>query len=241
VLVVDDDERVAEVVGLTLKDDGFAVETATDGRRALEVASDLHPDIAVVDIVMPGLDGHAVMTELRRDRHVPVIFLTAKDTVADRRHGLDLGADDYIVKPFHPDELAARVRAVLRRAGNATGPSAVLRLGDLEIDLERRMLVRGGHPVPLSRIEWLLLQYLARNIGKVVLHTDLLRYVWGPAYTEDVQVLRVCISRLRAKLGSASGRRGYIRTYVGVGYALQAEADDGSRTRRRRKRKSEAG
>jgi two-component system KDP operon response regulator KdpE len=236
VLVVDDEPRVTEVVALTLRDEGFEVITATDGRKALEAAAASMPDIAILDLVMPGLDGGALMAELRRHGAVPVIFLTGKSAVHERRRGLDLGADDYVVKPFHADELAARVRAVLRRTSGPRGADGILRLGNLEIDFERRMLSRDGHPVLLSRIEWLLLHYLARNLGKVVLHTDLLRYVWGQAYAEDVQILRVCVSRLRAKLGSPSGRRGYIRTYIGVGYALEAEADEAAATGRWRAR-----
>jgi DNA-binding response OmpR family regulator len=226
VLVVDDEARVAEVVSLTLQDEGFQVATALSGNEAVDKAARLQPDIVVLDVVMPGLDGHGVMKKLHERRRVPVILLSGKGSVADRSRGLELGADDYIVKPFHPDELAARIRAVLRRSRAAFGGSNILRLGDVEVDLERRVLTRGGEPVVLSRIEWLLLQYLARNAGKVVLHNDLLSYVWGPAYQDDVQVLRVCVSRLRAKLGSASGRRGLIRTYVGVGYALQTDGVD---------------
>ena len=230
VLVVDDEPRVAEVLSLTLQDEGFRVATAFGGDEAVEKAEELQPDIVILDVVMPGLDGHGVMKKLHERRAVPVIFLSGRGTVTDRSRGLELGADDYVVKPFHPDELAARIRAVLRRSRAAHVSSNILRLGDVEVDLERRILTRGGEPIVLSRIEWLLLQYLARNPGKVVLHNDLLAYVWGSAYQDDVQVLRVCVSRLRAKLGSASGRRGLIRTYVGVGYALQTDGVDGSNT-----------
>jgi two-component system, OmpR family, KDP operon response regulator KdpE len=238
VLVVDDEPRVTEVVALTLRDEGFQVITATSGKKALEAAARTKPDLAILDIVMPGLDGQGLMAELRRDAPLPVIFLTGKSAVQERRQGLDLGADDYVVKPFHADELTARVRAVLRRSSAPRAGGGILSVGNLDIDFERRMLSRSGQPVQLSRIEWLLLQYLARNLGKVVLHTDLLRYVWGEAYGDDVQILRVCVSRLRSKLGSPSGRRGYIRTYVGVGYALEADADAGTATRRRRPRRS---
>jgi DNA-binding response OmpR family regulator len=241
VLVVDDEPRVTEVVALTLRDEGFEVITATSAKKALEAAARTRPDLAILDIVMPGLDGQGLMSELRREASIPVIFLTGKSAVQERREGLDLGADDYVVKPFHADELTARVRAVLRRSSAPRAGGGILTVGDLEIDFERRMLSRRGQPVQLSRIEWLLLQYLARNLGKVVLHTDLLRYVWGDAYGDDVQILRVCVSRLRGKLGSPSGRRGYIRTYVGVGYALEADAEASSPSRRRRPRRSTSG
>ena len=157
---------------------------------------------------MPDLDGIEVMRQLRERRPVAVILLTAKGSTADKAKGLDLGADDYIAKPFHPDELAARVRAVLRRSSGAQPGSGVLAFDDVEIDLERRMVTRDGELVQLSRTEWLLLQHLAANAGKVVLHTELLTKVWGPEYRDDLQYLRVWVSRVRRKLGAAAGRAG---------------------------------
>ena len=136
---------------------------------------------------------------------------------------LVLGADDYIAKPFHPDELAARVRAVLRRSSGAQPGSGILKFDDVEIDLERRMVTRGGELVQLSRTEWLLLQHLAANAGKVVLHTELLTKVWGPEYRDDLQYLRVWVSRVRRKLGSEPGEPGRIKTFQGIGYLLDVE------------------
>jgi two-component system KDP operon response regulator KdpE len=154
---------------------------------------------------------------------VPVILLTAKGSTADKAKGLDLGADDYVAKPFHPDELAARVRAVIRRASGMTPGSGVVAFDDVEIDLERRMVTRDGQLVQLSRTEWLLLQHLATNAGKVVLHTELLTKVWGPEYRDDLQYLRVWISRVRRKLGAEPGEPGRIRTFQGIGYLLDVE------------------
>ena len=152
-----------------------------------------------------------------------MILLTAKGSTADKAKGLDLGADDYIAKPFHPDELAARVRAVLRRSSGAQPGAGVVAFDDVEIDLERRMVTRGGELVQLSRTEWLLLQHLAANAGKVVLHTELLTKVWGPEYRDDLQYLRVWVSRVRRKLGAAPGEPGRIQTFQGIGYLLDVE------------------
>ena len=174
---------------------------------------------------MPDLDGIEVMRQLRERRPVPVILLTAKGSTADKAKGLDLGADDYIAKPFHPDELAARVRAVIRRSSGAQPGAGVIRFDDVEIDLERRMVTRNGELVQLSRTEWLLLQHLAANAGKVVLHTELLTKVWGPEYRDDLQYLRVWISRVRRKLGAKPGEPGRIRTFQGIGYLLDVEGD----------------
>ena len=242
VLAVYDEPRIAEVVSLTLEDDGFHVATASGGEEALRSAAELDPDLVVLDLMMPGMDGQEVMRRLHARKRTPVILLTARGDPADRRRGLDLGADDYVVKPFHADELAARVRAVLRRSNaEAARTPDVMRVGDVEVDLERRLITKRGEPVVLSRIEWLVLQHLARNPGKVVLHSDLLGGIWGSAYADDVQVLRVCVSRLRAKLGSGPGRRGFIRTYVGVGYALQTDDGEVGAARRTTSRREETG
>ncbi len=223
VLVADDEPRITKLVSIALSEEGFRVLTAAGGEEALAKAEEVRPDIVLLDIVMPDLDGIEVMRQLRERRAVPVILLTAKGSTSDKAKGLDLGADDYIAKPFHPDELAARVRAVIRRS-NGTQPGAgVLRFDDIEIDLERRMVTRGGTLVQLSRTEWLLLQHLAGNAGKVVLHSELLTKVWGPEYRDDLQYLRVWVSRVRRKLGAKPGDPGRIRTFQGIGYLLDIE------------------
>ena len=223
VLVADDEPRITKLVAITLSDEGFRVVTAGSGEEALRKAEEVRPDIVLLDIVMPDLDGIEVMRQLREWRPVPVILLTAKGSTADKAKGLDLGADDYIAKPFHPDELAARVRAVLRRAAGIAPGGGVLTIGNVEIDLERRMVTRDGQLVQLSRTEWLLLQHLAVNAGKVVLHTELLSKVWGPEYRDDLQYLRVWISRVRRKLGAAPGEPGPIVTFQGIGYVLYVD------------------
>ena len=223
VLVADDEPRITKLVAVTLADEGFRVVTASGGEEALRKAEEVRPDVVLLDIVMPDLDGIEVMRQLREWRPVPVILLTAKGSTADKAKGLDLGADDYIAKPFHPDELAARVRAVLRRAAGVTPGGGIVRIGDVEIDLERRFMTRDGELVQLSRTEWLLLQHLAANAGKVVLHSELLTKVWGPEYRDDLQYLRVWISRVRRKLGAAPGEPGPITTFQGIGYVLNVD------------------
>ncbi len=230
VLVADDEASIRDVVKLFLGDEGYAVETASSGEEALAKARELAPDLAVLDITMPGgMDGLEVLEELRSWTSMPVIFLSARGSPAEKVTGLRCGADDYIAKPFHADELAARVRAVLRRADSRSETSAtpdrpgMLRFADVEVDFERRLLRKQGRPLWLGRTEWLLLQQLALNAGKVVLNTELLRNVWGRGYEDDLHLLRLCISRLRRKLGLPAGKGGSIRTYVGVGYALMLD------------------
>jgi two-component system KDP operon response regulator KdpE len=223
VLVADDEARITKLVAIALREEGFRVITAGGGIEALQKAEEVRPDIILLDIVMPDLDGIEVMRQLRERRPVPVILLTAKGSTADKAKGLDLGADDYLAKPFHPDELTARVRAVLRRSSGAAPGTGIVAFDDVEIDLERRLVRRDGELVQLSRTEWLLLQHLATNAGKVVLHTELLTKVWGPEYRDDLQYLRVWVSRLRRKLGAEAGRPGRIRTFQGIGYLLDAE------------------
>ena len=150
-------------------------------------------------------------------------MLTAKGSVADKAKGLNQGADDYLAKPFHTDELTARVNAVLRRSSGATPGRGIVSFDDVEIDLERRLVTRGGQLVHFSRTEWLLLQHLAANAGKVVLHTELLTKVWGPEYRDDVQYLRVWVSRVRRKLGAGPNEPGRITTLLGIGYMLDAD------------------
>ncbi len=227
VLVADDEPRITKLVSLTLRNEGFRVIQAGGGADAIAKAEQYRPDLVLLDIVMPDLDGIEVMRELRERRPVPVILLTAKASTSERAQGLDLGADDYVAKPFHPDELAARVRSVLRRSDGAVSNLGVVRFDDFEIDLERRMVRRDGAIVPLTRTEWLLLQHLTANAGRVVLHTELLTKVWGPEYRDDLQYLRVWISRLRRKLGAPPGEPGRIRTFQGIGYLLDVPVPQG--------------
>lgn len=219
VLVVDDEAGVLRLMKLELTAQGFRVVTAAGGEDALRLAEEQRPDAIVLDVMMPDISGLEVMRRLRERANVPIILVTAKDKDSDKVRGLELGADDYVVKPFNPDELGARIRAVLRRAFSAD-VDRVIRAGSVEIDLNRRLVTKNGQQVSLTRTEWLLLQHLAGNPDKVILAPELLAKVWGPEYRDDLQYLRVWISRLRSKLEDAPGEPRIIKTLPGIGYML---------------------
>lgn len=220
VLVVDDSRAARDLLGSSLAQEGFGVMTADSGAEALRLAAQQLPDVVVMEWEMPGMDGLATLHALRHEDDTPVVIVSSRSDVGARVRALEAGADDYLPKPWSPDELSARIRAVLRRRHGRTISSTTLRVGGLELDLERRMCRRDGVVLPLARSEWRVLSHLARNAGRVVIATELLRQCWGPAYAEDLQVLRICVSRLRRKLGATS-RSGPIRTYHNVGYSLE--------------------
>lgn len=222
-LVVDDEAGILRLMQLELSGQGFRVVTASDGEAAIRLAEEQRPDAVLLDVMLPGLSGLEVMRRLRERSNVPILLVTAKDKDTDKIRGLELGADDYIVKPFNPDELGARVRAVLRRVV-AQDVEQVVRAGDVEIDLNRRVVKKAGKPVSLTRTEWLLLQHLAVNTGKVMVSAELLTKVWGPEYRDDLQYLRVWVSRLRAKLEDTPADPQIIKTLQGIGYLFDAEA-----------------
>lgn len=229
-LVVDDEPGVLRLIKLELGARGFRVVTASNGEEALRLAEEQRPDAVVLDLMMPGLSGFEVMRRLRERSNVPILLVTAKDRDSDKIRGLESGADDYVVKPFNPDELGARIRAVLRRtvAGEV---QRVIRAGNVEIDLDRRLVHKKGAQVSLTRTEWLLLQHLAANPDKVILGPELLTKVWGPEYRDDLQYLRVWVSRLRAKLEDSPSEPRIIRTLPGIGYMLATDdsGDEGAR------------
>jgi DNA-binding response OmpR family regulator len=221
ILVVDDDAGILRLVQLDLSSEGFNVVTASGGAEAIALADQCDPDLVLLDIMMPGMSGLETMRVLRERRDVPIILLTARGAEPDRISGLDQGADDYVTKPFSPEELAARIRAVLRRT-EGRGES-VVRVGALEVDLARRLVRRDGKVVVLTRTEWLLLQQLARSAGTPVPNAELLGNVWGPEYCQDLQYLRVWVSRLRRKIEDDQSAPRYVRTLPGVGYMLASE------------------
>jgi two-component system, OmpR family, KDP operon response regulator KdpE len=224
ILAVDDEPGVLRLIKLELSSQGVRVVTAGDGEEALRIAEQQRPDVVILDIMMPDMGGLEVMRRLRERTSVPIILLTAKDHDQDKVRGLDLGADDYLVKPFNPEELSARVRAVLRRGIRPSeGGENVVKVGDVEIDLNRRLVKRNGEVVSLTRTEWMLLQQLAANAGKVMLNTELLSKVWGPEYRDDLQYLRVWVSRLRGKLEAEPSNPTIIKTLQGIGYLLDME------------------
>lgn len=222
VLVVDDEQGVLRLLELELSAQGFRVTKAVSAEDAEErVAYDL-PDVALLDVRLPGASGIVLMQRLRaRAPQMPVILVTAQDAEKDKVAGLDLGADDYIVKPFSLDELAARVRAVIRKRGGEKN-RALVRAGEIEVDLDRRLVLRKGDIVSLSASEWRLLEYLASHPNKALFNHDILGTVWGPEYAEDTQFLRVWISRVRAKIETDPGSPSIITTLPGTGYRFHA-------------------
>jgi DNA-binding response OmpR family regulator len=222
VLVVDDEERVLNFLKSKLKASGYEVLTANNGLEALEQAQAQEPDLIVLDLLMPKMDGFETLKELRSFSAVPVIFLSARGADADKIKGLDLGADDYLPKPFNPDELVARIEAIRRRFEPAETRKALgpLSLGDITIDFQRRTVAVSGEGKYLTRIEWLLLSELARNVGRLMLYEELLTRVWGPEYRDDVQLLRTWISRLRYKLERDPSHPTLIRTIPKAGYII---------------------
>jgi two-component system KDP operon response regulator KdpE len=223
ILVVDDEERILNFLRSKLTASGYEVLTASNGLEALEQAQAQEPDLVVLDLLMPKMDGFETLRELRSFSAVPVIILSARGADTDRIKGLVQGADDYLSKPFNPDELVARVEAVKRRLEPAERRkiSTSLSLGDVSIDFGRRSIVVKGEERYLTRIEWLLLSELAHNAGRLMLYEELLTRVWGPEYRDDVQLLRAWISRLRNKLEKDPDNPKLIRTIPKTGYIME--------------------
>ena len=219
VLVVDDEPRMIHFIRLNLEHDGFLVSEATSGGRALEQLRDQLPDLILLDVMMPDLDGFETLQLIREISSVPVIMLTAKGEEDDRVRGLELGADDYITKPFSPRELVSRVRAVLRRTEPASAEGEVLEIDErLKIDLPRREVWVEGNLVKLRPTEFKLLYHLVQNAGWVVPHEQLLAKVWGYEYREETHYVRLYINYLRQKLEADASNPEYILTERGVGY-----------------------
>jgi DNA-binding response OmpR family regulator len=226
VLVVDDESRILNFLSSKLKASGYEVLTANNGVEALEQVQAEEPDLVVLDVLMPKKDGFETLKELRTFSPVPTIVLSAKGTNADKVKGLSLGADDYLAKPFSPDELVARIEAVRRRLAPSEKRRSHerLSLGKVTIDFRKRLVLRKGQEIRLTRIEWLLLSELAQNAGKLMLYSDLLTRIWGPEYRDDVQILRTWISRLREKIESEPDSPRLIRTVPKTGYIMDVES-----------------
>jgi two-component system response regulator MprA len=221
VLVADDDDGVTSVVARTLMREGYEVRTAPDGEEALRSVRDWRPDAIVLDVLMPGKDGLAVCRQIRTERpDLGILMLTAKDGAGDQIVGLDAGADDYLVKPFSLQVLAARLRAVLRRRGPAP---EVLRVADLELDTGKHDARRGERRVALTSTEYRLLLHLMREAGQVIPKADLTRRVWGYDFEGNENVCEVYVGYLRQKL-EAGGEPRLIHTLRGAGYTLRVEA-----------------
>jgi two-component system KDP operon response regulator KdpE len=219
ILVIDDEPQIHRFLRPALAAAGYRVERAETGAEGLRLAASRSPEVVLLDLGLPDADGHDVLARLRAFTQVPVIVLSARDREGEKIAALDGGADDYVEKPFGIGELLARVRTALRHRRTAEGVPEMVRLSGLEIDLDRRLARRDGTEaaLTLSPREWELLSLLARNVGRVLTHRQLLTAVWGPAHAEDVQYLRVYIGQLRNKLGPAGK---LIATEPGVGYRL---------------------
>jgi DNA-binding response OmpR family regulator len=229
VLVVDDDDAIREALERALRLEGFAVETAPGGRAALAAVARRPPAAVVLDVTMPDLNGRTVCARLRADGiRLPILILSARDEVDDRIAGLQAGADDYLVKPFAVEELIARLRALLRRAGEDASageqPASALLVGDLEVDPATRCVVRAGRHVELTRREFELLEVLARNPGIVLSRERLLELVWGYDWPADGNVVDVFVGYLRRKL-EAGGELRMLQTVRGVGFVLRPAED----------------
>jgi DNA-binding response OmpR family regulator len=222
VLVVDDEPRIVKFLEVRLKASGYEVLTANNGLEALELVQAQEPDLIVLDVVMPGIDGFETLKQVRAVSSVPVIILSAKEADTDKIKGLGLGADDYLIKPFSPDELVARIEAIKRRLAPSEDRKIVdfITLGNITVNLKKHLVIVDEKEIPLTRIEWLLLSDLARNAGKLMLYEELLTKVWGPEYRDDVQILRTWISRLRNKIEKDPSNPVIIRTVPKTGYMI---------------------
>ena len=221
ILIVDDEKQIHRFLRPTLEASGYTVAQAETGAEALREAAAHPPNLILLDLGLPDIDGQTVLCRLRAFAHMPVIVLSARDRPAEKISALDAGASDYVEKPFDMGELLARIRVALRAAGPAEAVATVFRFPHLEVDLDRRLVRADGAAVSLTPREYDLLVLLVRHAGRVITHRQLLTAVWGPAHTHDVQYLRVYVGHLRQKLGTLAAAM--ISTEPGVGYRL-AEA-----------------
>ena len=221
-LVVDDEPNIRELLSASLRYAGFEVATAADGQQALALAESFRPDLLVLDVMMPGLDGFSVVRRLRQaGRHTPVLFLTARDAAEDKVSGLTLGGDDYVTKPFSLDEVIARIRAVLRRTAGAqqTADAPRLTFADIELDEESHEVIKAGTLISLSPTEFKLLRYLMANAGRVLSKAQILDHVWNYDFNGEANVVESYISYLRRKIDTTEPR--LLHTIRGVGYTLR--------------------
>jgi len=222
ILIVEDEPKTAAYISKGLTEQAFVVDIASNGIEGLHLAVSGQYDLILLDVMLPGADGWTVLANLRRERQTPVLFLSARDEVADRVKGLDLGADDYLVKPFAFSELLARIRTLLRR-GSAPVEQRV-HVADLDIDLIRRRVTRAGNRIDLTAKEYALLEYFARHVGEVVSRTLIAEHVWDMNFDSDTNVVDVAVRRLRAKIDDRYEAK-LIHTIRGVGYVLDARTD----------------
>ena len=223
ILIVEDEDSVLDPLELLLGKEGFSIETAKNGREALDKFWKVSPDLVLLDIMLPEVSGTEVCRQIRAKSNVPIIMLTAKDTEVDKVVGLELGADDYIVKPYSKAELVARIKAVLRRGAgeHVTGDGGVITVGPVTIDVDRHAVSIAGESISLPLKEFELLEFLVRNTGRVLTRTQLIDRVWGSDYFGDTKTLDVHIKRLRAKIEKDPANPVYIQTIRGLGYKFE--------------------
>lgn len=221
ILAVDDEPRYLQLIALNLHASGFRAVTASDGMTALSRAEHEEPDLVILDVMLPDMDGYEVCRRVREFSQVPIIMLTAKAEVSHKVTGLGAGADDYVTKPFSVEELLARVKAVMRRNAKRPRTQRSLELDGLKIDFEARRVTRDGVEVMLSPLEFRLLERLAVNAERVLLSNDLLQAVWGPSYVDADEALRTAVARLRRKIEPDPDRPRYLMTVRGVGYTFK--------------------
>ena len=222
ILVVDDEKKITEIIKAYLERDNFSVIVAYDGNAALDAVKKHSPDLIVLDLMLPEISGWEVCRILRKDSNIPIIMLTARDETTDKIVGLELGADDYVTKPFDAKELVSRVKAVLRRyEGNSTGTSKKIHAGDLTINIERRLVSRGEQNIELTPIEFDLLLLLTRHPGRVFSRLQLLDSIQGDAYEGYERTIDSHIKNLRKKIEPEPEKPAYIITVYGVGYKME--------------------
>ncbi|WP_243058434.1 response regulator transcription factor [Nocardioides sp. SR21] len=221
VLVVDDEPALARALAINLRAHGWEVVTAADGRSALDAAATEHPDVVVLDLGLPDMDGTEVLAGLRGWTSVPIVVLSARQHGEDKVEALDLGADDYVTKPFAMNELMARLRAAVRRGQAGEPEQSEVVVGALTIDLARKRVARSGADVRLTPTEWSFLELLARNVGRLVPRERILREVWGPSYEHETNYLRVYAAQLRRKLEDDPAHPRHLVTSPGLGYTLE--------------------
>ncbi|MDP9889875.1 response regulator [Pseudarthrobacter enclensis] len=223
VLIVDDEPQLLRALQVNLQAEGYQVLTALDGATALKHAEGGHPDVIVLDLGLPDINGVDVITRIRRTSSTPIIVLSARHGSVDKVRALDAGADDYVTKPFGLDELLARLRVAGRRsvAPEAPDPGPAVDAGDFEVDLANRKVTRDGAPVRLTPREWAILQLLVKNPGRLITQQQMLAKIWGPGYDNETHYLRVYMGQLRRKLEADPARPRHLLTEAGMGYRFE--------------------
>ncbi|CAL9367696.1 Transcriptional regulatory protein KdpE [Nocardiopsis dassonvillei] len=229
VLVVDDDPRLRKTLELNLRARGYTAYLSDSGEHALKLIAHHHPGLVLLDLGLPGMSGLDVLRGLRGWTQVPVVVLSGRDTEQMKVRALDLGADDYVVKPFGMDELFARVRAAMRRTAAAAEPEAVVATAHFTVDLAAKQVTRDGGPVRLTPHQWHIVEVLVRNRGRLVTQRELLHEVWGPEYERETNYLRVFMTKIRQRLEPDPPRPRYFLTDPGLGYRFLADGGEGAR------------